>query len=289
MARKNVQGVCKLCQKPAKLCKSHYLGRVLHKISFTEDEPPVMMTPKTVQATPRQLWAHLLCENCEQRLNEKGEKPVIALFTDANNNFPLLNRMELALPLTFRSAFRVSEGGLLVRDADGSLGQNVVKYSGRAMGINTEALAYYGLGILWKGSVHKWKTIDGQESTVDLGKYQEPIRRYLLGEAGFPDGVYVLVSACTDVGSQGMCFAPHLVEGSRYPMHSILIRGLWFHIITTDQDADGLSELCCVRSTEKVLFKEDCTERFLHAGRHIHETAAVSPELRKPTTQGTQS
>jgi uncharacterized protein len=38
-------------------------------MSFTGDEPPVVMTPKRIKISPRQLWAHLLCESCEQRLN----------------------------------------------------------------------------------------------------------------------------------------------------------------------------------------------------------------------------
>jgi hypothetical protein len=175
---------------------------------------------------------------------------------------------------------KVSFGGLLFRDFDGSLSESVVKYSGRAMGIDTEALAYYALSVLWKGSVHKWQTLTGQESTVDLDKYQEPIRCYVAGEAGFPDGVYVVTTACTDRGSPGMCFAPSEVSGSRFPMFSLLVRGIWFHIITTDETPAGLSDLCCVRSVEKVLFKEDCLERFLEAGRHIHKTATISPELR---------
>jgi len=217
------------------------------------------MTPKLIKATPKQLWAHLLCESCERLLNDQGEKPVQALFNGATT-FALLNRMNLALAL--------------------NTAPTVVTYSGSAMGIDTEPLAYYALSILWKGSVHKWTTLKGQKSSVDLGKYQEPIRRYLIGDAGFPDGVYVIVAACTDIGSQGMTFAPSLVAESRFPMYSILVRGLWFHVITTDSPAPGLDQLCCVRSLRKVVFKEDCTQRFLQAGRHIHQTAVVSPELR---------
>jgi len=157
----------------------------------------------------------------------------------------------------------------------------VVTYSGAAMGIDTRPLAYYALSLLWKGSVHKWTTLKGQKSSIDLGKHQEPIRRYLKGEAEFPDGVYVIVTACTDVGSQGMVFAPNLMAGTQYPMHSILVRGLWFHIITTDEKVPGLDNLCCIRSPRKTLHKADCTEPFLQAGRFIHQTAVVSPELRR--------
>lgn len=236
------------------------MSRVLHTLSRTGNEHPVVMTPKLVKATPKQLWAHLLCERCEQLLNDGGEKPVLVLFNGADDDFPLLNRMNLALPLRAEP--------------------KAIIYSGVAMGIDTEPLAYYALSVLWKGSVHQWTTLKGQKSSIDLGKYQEPIRRYLLGEAGFPDGVYVILTVCIDLGSQGMVFAPSKTVGSQYPTISLLVRGLWFHVITSDDNPLGLSELCCVRSQRKMLFKADCTEPFLHAGRHIHETATVSAELR---------
>jgi hypothetical protein len=158
--------------------------------------------------------------------------------------------------------------------------RTVVIYSGEAMGIDTEPLAYYALSVLWKGSVHKWTTLKGQKSSIDLGKYQEPIRRYLLGEAGFPDGVYVIVTACVDRGSQGMNYAPSEAVGPSFPMYSLLVRGIWFYVVTTDNSPLGLGDLCCVRSVKKVLYKADCTEPFLFTGKLIHKTATVSPELR---------
>ena len=260
MAQSNVEGTCALCLKHRKLCKSHYLGRVLHTLSSDPDNHPVVMTPKLIKATPRQLWAHLLCEDCEALLNERGEKPVQALFNGAST-FTLLNRMNVALAAHSEKSYE--------------------SYSGSAMGIETEPLAYYALSILWKGSVHKWTTLDGQESSIDIGKYQEPIRKYLHGEAGFPDGVYVNVSACTDVGSQGMTYAPSLLANTPFPMYSLLVRGIWFHIITTDTPPSGLDDLCCVRSARNLLFKADCSKPFLESARSFHETATVSPELKK--------
>jgi hypothetical protein len=218
------------------------------------------MTPKLVIATPKQLWAHLLCESCERLLNDRGEKPVQKMFNGATS-FPLLDRMNVALP--FATA------------------PTVTFYSGSAMGVDTETLAYYALSILWKGSVHKWTTLKGQKSSVSLGAHQEPIRRYLIGAAGFPDCVYVVVTACTDIGSRGTVFAPSLMAETMHSMHSLLVRGLWFHIALTDKPTPALDEVCCVRSGRRVLHKADCTEPFLQSGRRIHQTAVVSPELRR--------
>jgi hypothetical protein len=222
-----------------------------------------MMTPKVVMATQRQLWAHLLCRDCEGRLNRWGETPVLKLL-DTGSGFRLLDWMHLALVLKIEP--------------------NLVSFSGSAMGVDTDALAHIALGILWKGSVRKWPTVEKQTTSVALGPFKEPIRKYLLGKSGFPDGVYVLVGACEDKGSRGMVFAPHLVNGSRNRMFGILVRGIWFHVIMDKSAASGTKKLCCVQSDKKVLHLEDCTERFLHAGRHIHKTARINPNVKRSTT-----
>jgi len=40
--------------------------------------------------------------------------------------------------------------------------RETITLSGKAMGIDTDALAYFALSILWKGAVHKWPTVEGQ-------------------------------------------------------------------------------------------------------------------------------
>ena len=258
MARKKVFGVCRLCRKRRQLCKSHYIGRAIHKLCRQDGDDPVLMTPKIIMTTPRHLWAHLLCLECEGRLNKFGETPVLKLL-DNGSSFPLLERMSLSLSL------KVENG--------------VVTFSGRAMGIDTDALAHFSLGLLWKGSSRKWHTVNGQKSGVRLGKYREGIRKYLLGKGGFPAGVFVLVAACQDNGSRGMVFAPAKVSGSRYPMFSILVRGIWFHIITDKNAAPSVAKLCCAQSDKRVLHLRDCSKEFFQAGRHLYKNAKVSPTL----------
>lgn len=260
MAKEKVVGICRLCGKRKALCKSHYLGRALHKLCRENGESAIMMTPKVIMATQRQLWAHLLCGGCEQRLNKFGETPVLR-WLDNGKTFPLLERMRLSCALK-------EERG-------------VVTFSGTAMGVDTEPLAYFSLGLLWKGAVYQWKTVEGQTTTVNVGPYEESIRKYLLGDTGFPEGVFVLLAVCEDKGSRGMIFAPTLVAGTAHQMFSILIRGLWFHIIVDKNAAAGNKNLCCVQSEKKVLHLEDCSERFLHAGRHIHKTAKVAVNVKR--------
>jgi len=172
---------------------SHYVGHAIQRLCRQAGEDPILMTPKVILATPRQLWAHLLCQGCEDRLNRMGEN-VVLQWLDNNHGFRLLEWMQ-------RSC--------VVKDE-----RTVVTFSARDMGIDTEPFAHFGLGLLWKGAVHQWNTAEGQTTSINLGPYEDCIRRYLLGEAGLPEGVYVILAVCGDRGSRGMVFAPTLVAGS---------------------------------------------------------------------------
>src|SRR6201993_5055031 len=240
MARKHFIGICRLCRKRRTLGKSHYLGRAFHKLALTNGRDAIMMTPKVITATKRQLWAHLLCRGCEERLNKFGETSTLR-WVDNGDTFPLLDRMRLSLPVK-------KEGGSTT-------------FSGTAMGVDTAPLAYFALALLWKGSVHQWPTAKGQTTSIDLGSFQEPIRRFLLGGA-FPGDVYVLVGVCEDRGSRGTVYAPSVLSETRHRTYSILTRGLWFHFVADEKAEYGISALCCVRSAGKVLHLENCHQRF---------------------------
>jgi len=257
MARKNVEGNCRLCGKHGPLCKSHYVGRAVERLGSTNGEPKILLTPQLAIETQRQLWTHLLCPKCEGRLNKLGETPVVKLLDDGKR-FPLLNLMQPSHALS--------------RTPD------VMTFSGRRMGIDSESLAHFVLGILWKGAVHDWKTVEKQTSRVNLGEFEEPIRRYLLGETELPDGVYVGVSVCTDLASRGMVLPPAEFPG-KFRRFSILVRGVWFFVITDKQRSIDLKNMCCVRSKEKVLHFENCEQRLLH-GTRIFFSAKVAPNLR---------
>jgi hypothetical protein len=259
MAIKKVIGVCKLCGRRRRLCRSHYLGKALFKLTRENGKHPIILTPKIIAPSPRQMSAHLLCEECEHRFKVR-EDTALALM-NGKNGFPLLERMKLALTI--------------------EQGDKVVTFSGAAMGVDTDALAYFALSLLWRGSVHVWNTLKGQTTSVSLGKYEERIRRYLLGETGLPEGVYVMVAVCVDVGAQGTTFPPHLLEGSKYQTYSTLVRGLWFHIVVDDEAPSAeTSRLCCAKGAQKLIFLKNCSEEFLHAGRHLRSTAEVDPRLR---------
>lgn len=122
--------------------------------------------------------------------------------------------------------------------------------------------------------------LNQQTTGVSLGAFEEPIRKYLAGEAGFPPGVVVMVIVCTDIGSRLWTLAPW--KAVSFPSYCLLVRGVWFHILTGVIPSAQFREACCVNSTKKVLFVKDCEKEILQAGGHIMASAAVSPKLAAP-------
>jgi hypothetical protein len=105
----------------------------------------IVFTPKLITQNPRQLSAHLLCRECEERIAKLGEAPALTLIR-RNNAFPLLDRIKMAVPIETYT--------------------EVAVYSGRAMGIDIDALNYYALSLAWRGAVKEWKTLKGQTTTA---------------------------------------------------------------------------------------------------------------------------
>ena len=211
--RNAVYGTCALCRDYKLLLRSHYIGRSVQRIVQRLDQGgQIILTPKVITADNRQIWRNLFCRDSEGLFNRRGETPVLKLVNRAED-FPLLKRLNLNLKA------RTTQ-------------ENHGIYSAADIGVDTEALAYYALSLMFKGSVCKWRTIEDQTTSINLQEFQEPIRRYLLGQAAFPEDLYVIFTVCTDFGSQMIVWFPFLVNGLPYRMYEFVVLGLCFYVIT---------------------------------------------------------
>jgi len=251
-----VFGLCPLCLQQKQLEKSHYLGRALHLLS-QDDGGAVFMTPQRIELSTRQIWAHLLCGGCEDIL-AKNES-YAHQWINRIDRFPLLERLSLAAPVRWTP--------------------NGTEFSGAAIGVSTDRLAHFALGVFWRASANKWRTLGLQTSSLDLGALAEPIRLYLKGEGRFPTGCVLLMTVCTDRGSQGLVFAPNPTKGGMFPCFSMLVRGIKFTLVMGDALPLELREACCVGSARKVIFVRDCAADAQHAFGHLYQTADVDSRL----------
>jgi hypothetical protein len=168
-------GTCKLCLQEALLCKSHYIPKALYPTrkqkSATAARGAILVGP-----TPH-LREHLLCRECENRFSQGGESEVLKWLAPKVKGYPLNEKFKLALARE--------------RYADAS------RFATYDVGLDAEKFAYFASSVVWRGSVHEWLLSSGSRSTLlTLGTHQETVRKFLVGDAGFPHGIMsVIVNA----------------------------------------------------------------------------------------------
>ncbi len=254
---------CKLCGKRRTLRRSHLLPAALYKMMRepgSKVSNPIVISRATSVSTSKQIWAHLLCEECEHRFNIGGENYVMTQVY-GNIRFPLLDRLRVALP------FQEMPGLAL--------------YSGPAIGVNTRRLAYFALSVFWRASVHRWRAPHGGEVWYSLGAHEEPVRRFLLGHGGFPADLIVIVTACTDAASQGSCFTPCVVRGGAHEGFGMLVRGIHFRLFVGADLPAQLRRVCCFTSPRQVILRGSCHRISMHAFANLQQTSKPSRRLQK--------
>jgi hypothetical protein len=206
---------------------------------------PVLVTAKVTMSTSKQVRDYLLCRLCEQRLNRLGENYVLRQMQHIGK-FPLLDRLRVSPAIDFS----IKEG----------------IYAGAAVGLDIEKLAYFALSVVWRSAVHTWHSPDGHAiHSANLGAYQEPIRKYLIGKGPFPKDVTVLVTACTDSESQNSAYEPTSVLGTPNTAVAFLACGIHFTIFFGATFPPAIRNMCCFSSRQQLVFSRNIKHTTLHA------------------------
>jgi hypothetical protein len=80
-------GKCALCLKTAPLCKSHLIPEFCYKQIYDSDHKLIAFNPTNPARTWKEqkgLRERLLCEDCEQLINDEYEKPFLDYWTNQN-------------------------------------------------------------------------------------------------------------------------------------------------------------------------------------------------------------
>jgi hypothetical protein len=181
MAKQRPTGKCKLCGEERLLCDSHYLPKGLYKTAGAgatglKNPNPVMNINGVLKQISDQYRGYVLCESCEN------------LFTKQSESWVLAN-----LPKQYGDPCALQDALAPLTPTSG--GQRWERYNvSQVQEFDIPKLVYFGMSIFWRSVAHDWKTSAGQKAPlVDLGAYEEPIRKFLLGNAPFPDDVVLAI------------------------------------------------------------------------------------------------
>lgn len=165
----------------------------------------------TVELMNRQIRQPLLCLGCEGLLNRAGEDHVLGHCVQRTGQFPLAERLNMLLPSRTENdlaAYRIEDGLRWIR-----LGR----------------FDHFAAGVFWKSSVVEWKS-RGVVSKVNLARFQEPVRQFLLGHASWPTDLHLLVFVAREGAQWPYVTVPtsQWSEGENWMIHSFDMLGLGF-------------------------------------------------------------
>jgi hypothetical protein len=219
-------GECKLCRQRKELCDSHYLPKSVYRSGRAEElknpNPVVLANGQWKQAAD-QLRGYVFCYDCEQMLNEKGEKWTMANTPhEYEEVFPLQKALIALHPV-------VSQGRL-----------DMFQVRGQA-GFDLEKLIYFGLSVFWRGAVHHWKSTNGAHAPkLDLGEWEEPMRKFLLDSIALPANLVLTLDVWPYNSRHQMSSPPGEMHRSDCLRYWFVVPGLLYRLYLGDNIPEGL-------------------------------------------------
>ena len=242
-------GTCKLClREGVELQRRHLLSAAVYRILRDErvspNPNPVLITPEGRVQSNQQQWAHLLCRSCEALLSREGEDWVFRYGMKQDGSFALAELLRRARPSV------------------GTVGEHTRLYEAALIPeINAAAITHFAIGIFWKASVYGWNT-DGSVP-VNLTGYGDQFRRFLLGEAEFPNDAVLAVLVREGGSIDRLTHTPAGSAGPDISTYQFPIPGFSF-VLTIGRDiSERVSQYCFVRGVGRPIVITVATEQFL--------------------------
>lgn len=202
-------GKCRLCLQHRELQESHLLPKALYRMigrgSDQAHPDTIQLTLGVRKKSSEQASRPLLCWDCEQLFSRNGESWVL------KNCYRGQGRFRLRSTVVTRPVLSQDE---------------VTAYS--ASEKEAESLCYFCLSVVWRAGLCDWFCRGKKYDQLNLGSYQEQIRKYLRGEAEVPNrvGVMVILSEL-ERPWLGMCF-PFAYRQDSYHCYRFHIPGVTF-------------------------------------------------------------
>jgi len=164
---------CGLCDSTAELRESHLLPAAAFRLARetnAKNPNPIVVTPRGIAATSRQVSTKFLCSDCEDRFSRLGERHVFSQCLRGTTTFALRTKL-LELPSII-------------------LDERVAAYDVTDCAIRPEPYLYFAASVFWRASARKlvsrWParrtnhagaSISGGVSTVLAGESFVPGQR----------------------------------------------------------------------------------------------------------------
>lgn len=258
----NKIGKCALCRRDGQdLQDSHFLPAGVYRVirDETQGNPdPLKFSDNGVFQDSRQISDYLLCHECEQRLNKNGENWFLA-YCWRKRHFRLVSLLEVVDPQVIYRRIKIYHAASIPK-------------------LNVGALTYFPSSIFWRASVHKWEIAGSKGRGIELGPYEEQLRKYLMGEAEFPQDCVLWISVPENVTPiAGLSLTPYGGRKGGHHAYKLIVLGVGFHLLVGKQIPRQLREMCFVRGIRNPIYRTDMLEEAIT--QDVHYKFSLHPKL----------
>jgi hypothetical protein len=195
-----------------------------------------MITWDNRQQTSRQAVRCLLCTDCERRFDRDGENWVLSQCYRGRGRFRLRTLLQGSKPV--------------YSDSD------VEIYSASEVpGVRIDRLVYFAASVFWRASVVDWWSSGQRYQSIELGsKYQEELRKFLIGEAELSENFAITVTLSRLTKPVLAFNFPHSSRLEGVHSHRLHIPGMTFLLEVGKEVRNTCAEVCILRSSLHPIF-----------------------------------
>jgi len=255
-------GICALCRRSdQELQDSHFLPAGVYRVirDETQDNPdPLKFNDDAVFQDSKQVSDYLLCRECELRLNKNGEHWFLA-------NCWRKNRFLIASALDSATVAASSE-------------EIKVYHAAEIPKLNVAALTYFATSMFWRASAHRWKIAGKEGRGIELGPYEEQLRKFLMDETRFPENCVLWVSVPeTLTPFVHLSLTPYGGRKGGYHFYKLIVLGIGFHLLVGARIPLEARAMCFVSGAGNPIYRTDMLERGII--QDVHHKFSLHPRL----------
>lgn len=122
-------------------------------------------------------------------------------------------------------------------------------------GISRDSLVYFGASVFWRAAVHAWAVPQTSANIrIDLGRYEDPLKRFLLGEGPFPENMVMSVRISSLTSLLEVATLPQSRTDHGFHVHDFTIPGVAFALLVGSGIPEEYRRFCTARSPEGFVF-----------------------------------
>jgi hypothetical protein len=230
---------CRLCSRTKELQQSHLIPRGVYKTlraSNDRNPNPLVVTDEASHSTSQQVQDYLLCGDCEQLFNKRGENWMLANCYRQNGAFELREKLLQATPEHATEDLRVYAAANIP-------------------GICRDNLVYFAASVFWRAAVHEWSVPGTANKTrISLGRYEDQLGKFLRDEAPFPDDMVLTVRVSSMSSLLEVATLPQSRTDDGYHVHDFTIPGVAFALLVGARIPKEYRRFCTAQSPEGFVF-----------------------------------